>query len=162
MEFVFFISFIVLQRITELIIARRNEQWARAQGAIEYGHDHYSLIVIMHTVFLLSLVAEYLYRGIDTADLAFLFIYLVLIALKVWTISSLGKYWNTKILRIHSATLIKKGPYKYVKHPNYIIVICEIVVIPLVFHLYYTAILFSILNAFMLRIRIKEENKALV
>ncbi len=77
-------------------------------------------------------------------------------------ISSLGRYWNTKIFRVPGAPLIKKGPYKFFKHPNYIIVVCEIAVIPLIFHLYRTAIVFSILNAVMLSVRIKEENKVLV
>jgi methyltransferase len=84
-----------------------------------------------------------------------------MIALKVWVISSLGKYWNTKIYRIPDARLIKKGPYIFFKHPNYAIVIAEIVVIPLIFHLYYTAIIFSLLNAIILSIRIRKENKAL-
>ena len=162
MWFILFISFIVLQRIAELIIAKRNENWLRKQGAIEYGHDHYSLIVLLHTVFILSLIAEYLYSGTSYPDLAFLSIYLVLVIAKVWVIASLGRYWNTKILRVPNAALVTKGPYRYVKHPNYIIVIGEIAIIPVVFHLYYTAIIFTILNAFMLRIRIIEENKVLV
>ncbi|MCY7362420.1 MAG: isoprenylcysteine carboxyl methyltransferase, partial [Ignavibacteria bacterium] len=79
----------------------------------------------------------------------------------VWVLSSLGKYWNTKILRIPGRELISKGPYKYFKHPNYIIVVCEIFTIPMIFNLYYTALIFSILNAVILYIRIKEENKVL-
>ena len=75
---------------------------------------------------------------------------------------SLGKYWNTKILRIPDSVLISKGPYRYFKHPNYIIVVCEIFVIPLIFDLYYTAVIFSVLNGVMLKVRIKEENKVLV
>ena len=74
---------------------------------------------------------------------------------------SLGKFWNTKIYRIPNTSLVKKGPYKYLKHPNYLIVIAEILIIPLVFHLYLTALVFSVLNLIMLSVRIKEENKAL-
>ena len=75
-------------------------------------------------------------------------------------IASLGKYWNTKILRIPGMAPIKKGAYKYFTHPNYIIVICEFIVVPMVFHLYWTAVIFSALNAVILWIRIREENEA--
>jgi methyltransferase len=78
----------------------------------------------------------------------------------MWVIVSLGKYWNTKILRIPGMAPVTKGPYKYFRHPNYIIVVCEFIVVPLVFHLYSTAIIFSVLNAFMLSVRIREENRA--
>ena len=162
MEFILFIGFIILQRITELVISKKNEIWLRAQGAIEYGQGHYILIVILHTLFIVSLITEYLYSGSLHTDILFLVIYLLLVAVKVWVISSLCRYWNTKIFRVPNAPLIKTGPYKLVKHPNYIIVVCEIGIIPLVFHLYYTAIIFSVLNAVMLYIRIREENKVLV
>ena len=84
-----------------------------------------------------------------------------MLAFKVWVIMSLGKFWNTKIYHIPNLPLVRKGPYKFIKHPNYLIVIAEIAIIPLTFHLYYTAIIFTILNAIMLSVRIKEENKVL-
>jgi methyltransferase len=71
----------------------------------------------------------------------------------------LGKYWNTKIYRIPGGFPVKRGPYKFIKHPNYMEVVCEIAVIPLVFHLFYTAVIFSVLNAVMLTVRIKVEDK---
>jgi methyltransferase len=83
------------------------------------------------------------------------------LAFKAWIITSLGKFWNTKIYHISEFPLIKNGVYKYVKHPNYLVVIAEIAIIPLVFNLYYTAIAFTLLNAIMLSVRIKEENKVL-
>jgi methyltransferase len=92
------------------------------------------------------MIAEYFYLG-GEFSIIMMVIFLLLISLKIWTIGSLGKYWNTKILRIPNSIFIKKGPYKLFKHPNYFIVICEIIVIPLVFHLYATAIVFSLLNA---------------
>ena len=87
--------------------------------------------------------------------------YFLLLTLKIWVILSLGKFWNTKIYHIPNTPLIKTGPYKYFKHPNYIIVIGEIAVIPLAFHMYFIAITFTLLNMIMLFIRIKEENKTL-
>ncbi|MBD1365468.1 isoprenylcysteine carboxyl methyltransferase [Mucilaginibacter sp. ZT4R22] len=158
MYFILFISFVIFQRLLELVVAKRNEAWARSQGAVEYGKAHYPFIVALHTLFIISMIAEYFYLG-GEFSIFMMVIFLLLICLKIWTIGSLGKYWNTKILRIPNSIFIKKGPYKLFKHPNYFIVICEIIVIPLVFHLYATAIVFSLLNAVMLTVRIREEER---
>ena len=130
-------------------------------GAVEYGKKHYPLIVALHSLFFVSLIIEYSSQHNPSFSLLMLLFYFLLLAFKVWIIASLGKFWNVKIFRIQNFPLIKEGPYKCFKHPNYIIVIAEIAVIPIVFHLYYTAIIFSLLNAIILTIRIKEENKAL-
>jgi methyltransferase len=161
MAFILFISFIVLLRIGELILSQRNEIWLLQQGAIEYGQKHYSYIVALHILFIVSLIAEYSTTQTATFSLFFLVLYLLLLAFKASVITSLGKFWNTKIYHISGFPLIKTGVYKYVKHPNYLIVIAEIAIIPLVFHLYITAFTFTLLNAIMLSVRIKEENKVL-
>ena len=161
MAFTFFISFIVLLRIGELILSQRNEIWLLQQGAIEYGQKHYSYIVALHTLFIISLIAEYSTTQTATFSLFFLVLYLLLLAFKASVITSLGKFWNTKIYHISGFPLIKTGVYKYIKHPNYLIVIAEIAIIPLVFHLYITAFTFTLLNAIMLSVRIKEENRVL-
>jgi methyltransferase len=161
MIFILFISFIVLLRISELILSKRNEKWLLQNGAVEYGSKHYPFIVMLHVAFFISLIIEYYIRHIVSYSLFFLIFYFFLLLFKAWVILSLGKFWNTKIYRIKDYPLINKGPYKYFKHPNYFVVIIEIAVIPLAFHLYYTAIIFTILNAIMLSVRIKEENKAL-
>jgi methyltransferase len=159
MSFVIFISFFILQRLSELIIAKRNEKWLLQQGAVEYGREHYPFMIAMHTLFIASIITEYLLRGQPPIDWIFLVIFLIVLSFKFWALSSLGKYWNTKIYRIPGVYPVKKGPYKFLKHPNYMEVVCEIAVIPLVFHLYYTAIIFTILNAAMLTVRIREENR---
>jgi methyltransferase len=159
MGFTVFITFIILQRILELIISRKNEIWLRSKGAIEYGHSHYPLMVGLHVLFLVSLATEYLLRDNPSVNIFFLSIYLALVPVKLWTLSFLGKYWNTKIFRIYDTPPVKKGPYKYVKHPNYLIVVGEIIFIPMAFNLFYTAALFTVLNAIMLGVRIREENK---
>ena len=161
MAFIFFISFIILLRIGELILSQRNEIWLLQQGAIEYGQKHYSYIVALHTLFIVSLITEYSTTQTATFSLFFLVLYLLLLAFKASVITSLGKFWNTKIYHISGFPLIKTGVYKYIKHPNYLIVIAEIAIIPLVFHLYITAFTFTLLNAIMLSVRIKEENKVL-
>lgn len=159
MYFTIFISFLILQRLSELFIARRNEKWLLSQGAVQYGQSHYPFMIAMHTSFLVSLILEYLYRGGTAISWTFLAIFLAVLLFKFWALSSLGKYWNTKIYRVPGVYPVKRGPYKFLKHPNYMEVVCEIAFIPLVFHLYYTAIIFTVLNAAMLTVRIREENR---
>ena len=161
MIFVLFISFVILLRLGELILSKKNEKWLLQNGAVEYGKKHYPFIVALHTLFFVSLIIEYSKQQIPSFSLPILVFYFIVLALKVWVISSLGRFWNTKIFRVQSIPSIKKGAYKYVKHPNYLIVIFEIALIPLAFHLYYTAIIFSLLNAIILTIRISAENQAL-
>ena len=161
MAFILFISFIILLRIGELILSRRNEIWLLQNGAIEYGQRHYPYIVALHVLFIISLIIEYSTKQTASFSSIFLVIYLFFLAFKAWVIMSLGKFWNTKIYHIPDFPLIENGVYKYIKHPNYMIVIAEIAIIPLVFHLYYTAIAFTVLNAIMLSVRIREENKVL-
>jgi methyltransferase len=159
MYFIIFILFLIIQRFTELYISKRNEKWLLSKGAVEYGREHYPYIVALHTLFVISLIAEYYLTGGKPISYIFLLLFLLLLAFKYWVLSSLGTYWNTRIYRVPGAVAVKKGPYKLFKHPNYVDVICEIAIIPLVFHLYYTAVIFSVLNAIMLTVRIKVENK---
>lgn len=156
-----FISFLILLRIGELLLARRNEKWILQHGGVEYGEKHYPLIVMLHVFFFISLITEYLIVKPATYNLFLLILFFISLAFKIWVIYSLGTFWNTKIYRIPDFPLIKSGPYKYLKHPNYVIVIAEIAIIPLIFHLYYTAVIFTLLNGIMLTVRIKEENKVL-
>jgi methyltransferase len=159
MYFTIFILFVIIQRLSELYIAKGNETWLRSQGAVEYGKEHYPFIVALHTLFIISIIVEYMLRSNTPIDYVFLILFILLLLFKFWALSSLGKYWNTKIFRVPGAGPVKKGPYKLFKHPNYFIVVCEIAIIPMVFHLYYTAIVFTVLNAIMLTVRIKVENK---
>jgi methyltransferase len=161
MIFIFFISFLILLRTGELLISKRNEKWLLQHNAVEFGKKHYRFIVALHVFFIISLIIEYFNESKNSLSLFFFTFYFFLLAGKTWIISTLGKFWNTKIYRVPSIPLIKKGPYKYCKHPNYLIVIAEIAVIPLIFQLYYTANVFTILNAIILWVRIKQENKAL-
>lgn len=161
MVFAVFIVFLILLRVGELLLARRNERWLLQHGAVEYGRKHYRYIVMLHALFFVSLITEYIFTSTGYYSIPLLVLYFLLLAFKVWTILSLGKFWNTKIFRISGYPLVKKGPYQFMKHPNYVIVIAEIALIPLIFHLYITAIVFSLLNGLMLYVRIREEDKAL-
>lgn len=159
MFFIIFILFLITQRMTELYISRRNEKWLLSQGAIEYGRAHYPYIVALHTFFVISLITEYYLTGGQSISYIALSLFILLLAFKYWVLSSLGTYWNTRIYRVPGAVAMRKGPYKLFKHPNYIDVVLEIAIIPLVFHLYYTALIFSVLNAIVLSVRIRVENK---
>ena len=167
MIFAIVIAIVIAQRLGELVIAKRNEVWLRANGAIEHGKSHYKLIVLLHTLWFVSMLVEYWYNNglveieLTTFNYVLLGVFAVLQLLRVWVLASLGKYWNTKILVIPNARLVAKGPYKFIKHPNYVVVILELLVLPLAFNLTITAALFSVLNAAVLYVRIKEENKAL-
>ena len=159
MYFIIFIVFLITQRFTELYISRRNEKWLLSQGAIEYGREHYPYIVALHTLFIVSLIMEYYLSGGKQISYIFALLFILLLTFKYWVLSSLGYYWNTRIYRIPSAVPVRKGPYKFFKHPNYVDVVLEIAIIPLVFHLYYTALIFSVLNAVLLSVRIRVENR---
>jgi len=161
MVFFVFISYVILLRIGELLLSKRNEKWLLQNGAVEYGKKHYPFIVAIHILFIISLIIEYSTQQTASFSLFFIILYFLILVFKAWVVLSLGKFWNTKIFHISNLPLVKKGPYRYIKHPNYMNVIAEIAVIPLAFHLYFTAITFTILNAMMLFVRIKEENRAL-
>jgi|SRR5690625_2619581 len=157
-------SFTVAQRLAELYIANRNEQWMRARGGIEIGNDHYKWFVFLHILFFVFLISEvnFLYmESIVVFNIYFFIVFLIAQIGRVWCIISLGKFWNTKIIILPKVILIKKGPYKYVKHPNYIIVLIELLSIPSMFGAYKTAILFSVLHLILLSVRIPLEDRAL-
>ena len=156
----FFLSLVAL-RIGELILSNNNEKWLLANGAVEYGKQHDPWMIALHTSFFIALLVEYYFQSTHSCNFYLLFLFFVLTALKLLVVKSLGKYWTTKIYRIPNTDLVKNGVYKYFKHPNYAIVVFEIAIIPPMFHLYFTAIVFSTLNTAMLYVRISEENKAL-
>lgn len=161
MIFIIFILFLIFQRLAELYVSSKNEKWLLRNGAIEYGKEHYPFMVAMHTLFVISIIAEYIWRDGTIVSYPLIVFFFILIVIKVIVISTLGHYWNTKIYKVPGTRPVATGIYKYIKHPNYIIVVCEIAIIPLAFGLYYTAILFTILNAIMLTVRIKKENEVL-
>lgn len=163
MLFLFIISFIIVQRLVELLIARDNERWMRSQGAYEVGAGHYPWMVAMHSTFFFSLILEVMLfnRPLSSVWPLFLGLFVVAQVLRIWCLASLGKFWNTKIIILPGADVVRKGPYKWIRHPNYLIVTTELLVLPLFFSAYWTAIVFGLLNAWMLSVRIPAEEKAL-
>ena len=163
MMFVVLMAFLAAQRILELALAERNRRWAIKQGGKEGGRWHYPLIVGMHVFFYLSLVLEYAYvsRGWNALWPLWLGIFLLAQGLRVWSILSLGRLWNTRIIVIPGLKPVVRGPYRHIRHPIYVAVVVELLVIPIMCGAYWTAALFSALNALVLRIRVREEERAL-
>ncbi|WP_257131667.1 isoprenylcysteine carboxyl methyltransferase family protein [Bacillus sp. AFS017336] len=156
--------FIIIQRVVELGIAKNNEKKLKQRGAIEFGQAHYKYFIILHSMFFLSILIEnYFVQYVEIEFFTFLLILFIILQLaRVWVISTLGERWNTKIIILPNEKLVKDGLYKYIKHPNYIIVTVELLVIPIMFHAYITTVIFSICNLMLLKVRIREENKALL
>ncbi|QPA32729.1 isoprenylcysteine carboxyl methyltransferase family protein [Thermaerobacillus caldiproteolyticus] len=163
MVFYAFFFFIVGERLVELAIAKRNERVLKATGAKEFGARHYPWIVAMHALFFVSFWIEATLKGGQLSPWwPFLFSFFTAVqGLRIWTLWSLGRLWNTKILVLPNAHVVVKGPYRWLRHPNYLIVTLEMILIPLLFEAYWTALIFSVLNAFLLSIRISTEEQAL-
>nr|WP_226035008.1 isoprenylcysteine carboxylmethyltransferase family protein [Aquibacillus saliphilus] len=159
----FILIFLICQRIVELVIAKSNEKWMKQRGAFETGQKHYKWFVIVHCLFFLSLILEVFNNPDDiTPPIALLFVFGITQLFRVWCITSLGRYWNTKIIVLPEAEIVTRGPYRFIKHPNYLIVGVELFVIPLIFEAYITSILFPILHLVLMKIRIPTEEKALL
>jgi methyltransferase len=153
------IALVVLQRAGELVLANRNTQKLKARGGIEAGEGHYRFMVLLHMAWLMAVL--WLIPAPVVIHWGWLAAYLVLQALRVWVIASLGPYWTTRIVTVPGEALVRRGPYRFVRHPNYMIVAGEILVLPLVFGEILVAVVFSIANAAMLVWRIRAEEAAL-
>jgi methyltransferase len=152
------LALVTLQRLGELVIARRNTERLMARGAIEIGAGHYPLIVALHAAWLAVL---WLYGRDQDVNLAALGAFVVLQGLRVWILATLGPRWTTRIIVLPGEPLVSAGPYRYLSHPNYVVVAGEIAILPLALHLPWIALIFSVLNAGVLAIRIRAEMHAL-
>jgi methyltransferase len=157
------VSLVAAQRLLELVLARHNERLARAKGAVEGGRAHYPFVVALHSLWLVSTLVEGILRGPELPVLwpVPLALFLLVQPLRYWAIFSLGESWNTKILVVPGTKPIRRGPYRYLNHPNYVVVVVEILAFPLVFGAWISALVFTALNAALLYVRIREENRAL-
>jgi methyltransferase len=152
------LALVTLQRLGELWLSNRNTQRLLAQGAREHSPAHYPLIVAVHLLWLLTLWWLAPTRPVDGFWLAF---FVAIEVLRVWVLATLGPRWTTRIIVLPGASLVRRGPYRFVNHPNYLVVVLEIAVLPLVFGLWQVAAIFSLLNAAILTVRIRAENRAL-
>ena len=155
---IFILAIVTLQRLAELWLSNRNTNRLLNQGAREHAPGHYPFIVAVHAGWLAALWLFALQRPIDGFWLGgFVMIELA----RIWVVASLGPRWTTRIIILPEAALARRGPYRFIDHPNYAVVVAEIAVLPLVFGLWWIALILSLLNAAILTVRIREENRAL-
>lgn len=150
---------VALQRVTELLYARRNTAKLLARGGIELGAAHYPLIVLLHAAWLASIAA--FVPPATPPNWALLALYAALQLVRAWTIASLGPYWTTRVIALPGVPLVRRGPYRFFRHPNYIVVAAEIAVLPLAFGAVTIAVVFTLLDAAIIAWRLRVEEPAL-
>ncbi|MCG8693454.1 MAG: hypothetical protein MI806_19800 [Minwuiales bacterium] len=157
--FYWVLLFIVVQRLAELALAARNARLLKAEGGVEVGARHYPLFVLLHASWLVALAV------LVPADAAIRWhwfaVFVLLQLARVWVILSLGRYWTTRVITVPGRPLVRRGPYRFVRHPNYLVVVLEVAVVPLMVNAWEIALGFSILNLILLRHRIAVEDAAL-
>lgn len=153
------LALVALQRLVEIAYAERNTRALLARGAVEIGRAHYPLIVLLHAAWLTAIVV--LLPPDATIHWWALAVFVALQLARVWVIATLGPYWTTRIITLEKAPLVRNGPYRFVRHPNYLVVVGEIALLPLAFGEVGVAIVFTVLNAAMLAWRIRQEDRAL-
>ena len=156
--YIVILALVTLERLFELWLAGRNTRRLLARGAREHGRSHYPFIVAVHVLWLAALWWLAPQRAIDGFWLA---VFVLLELARVWVLTTLGRRWTTRIIVDPREQLVESGPYRFVNHPNYWVVIGEIAVLPLVFGLWQVSLLFTALNVAVLTVRIREENRAL-
>ena len=153
------LGLVALQRLGELVWSRRNERRLREAGAIEIGAEHYPLLVLLHTGWLVTMLVMVPPETVPNPWL--LAAYLGVQGLRLWTMASLGRFWTTRILTLPDAPLVRRGPYRWVRHPNYQVVVAEVALLPLAFGAIGIALIFSAAYLILLAIRIRAEDAAL-
>ena len=164
MWYVLLVAAVGLERVAEIVVARRNLAWSRAQGGLEFGAGHYPFMAVLHTAFLFACVAEVvlLHRPfIPVLGWSMLVVVIAAQALRWWCVSTLGRQWNTRVVVIPGAPRVSGGPYRFFSHPNYVAVAAEGIALPLVHSAWITALVFTVLNAPLMVARISAENAAL-
>ena len=152
------IAFLVMQRLVELALAQFNTGRLRARGAVEFGAAHYPLVIALHASWLIGL---WMFGRDQPINLSWLIVFALVQVGRLWVIASLGRRWTTRVIVLRGAVPVAYGPYRWLKHPNYLIVLLEIAVVPLALGLPVFALVFSIANAALLVYRIRIENEAL-
>jgi methyltransferase len=152
------LALVTLQRLGELVLSRYNTRRLLTKGAIDIAPRHYPFVVAIHAAWLITL---WIWGRDQDVNLIALSIFILLQALRFWVLATLGPRWTTRIIVLPDAPMITAGPYRYLSHPNYAIVAAEIAVLPLALHLAFVALIFTVLNALVLVIRIRSESRAL-
>ena len=156
------IAVVAVERIAELVVSQRNLSWSRTRGGVEFGAGHYPAMVALHTGLLVGCLVEAMYRPfLPALGRPMLAVVLAAQGPRWWCITTLGRQWNTRVVVIPDAARVTNGPYRFFSHPNYVAVVVEGIALPLVHTAWVTAVMFTALNAVVLRSRIGVENAAL-
>ncbi len=158
------IAAVAVERLAELVVSKRNAAWSMRRGGVETGQRHYLVMVVLHSGFLVGALVEVWVRRPDFVPvLGFSMLALALAsqALRWWCITTLGPRWNTRVIVVPGLPLVTGGPYRYLSHPNYVAVVVEGFALPLVGSAWITAVVFTVLNAALLTVRLRVENAAL-
>lgn len=155
---------VAVERLAELVVSRRNTAWSMRRGGRAFGSGHYRVMVTLHTALLAGCLVE-----VPAADRPFvpalgwpmLAVVAVSQGLRWWCIATLGRQWNTRVIVVPGMSRVAAGPYRWIRHPNYVAVVAEGLALPLVHTAWITALVFTVLNAAVLRVRIGTENSAL-
>ncbi len=162
--FTILIGLVAVERVVELVVSKRNLRWSQAHGGVEYGHSHYPFMVALHAFLLIgSLVEVWVWRPTLVPALSWTMLVLVLVSqgLRWWCITTLGPRWNTLVVIVPGMPPVTSGPYRWLKHPNYVAVVVEGIALPLVGSAWVTALVFTVLNIPLLATRLRIENRAL-
>lgn len=162
--FTVLVGLVGFERIAELVVSVRNAAWSKERGGVESGQGHFPFMVVLHTGLLVGALVEAWVRRPDVPSLlAWSMLGLVVAsqALRWWCIASLGRRWNTRVIVVPGLPPVRSGPYRLLRHPNYVAVVVEGVALPLVHAAWITAVVFTVLNAGLLAVRIRAEEAAL-
>jgi methyltransferase len=153
---------VAVERLAELVVSRRNLALALRRGGREHAFGHYPFMVFLHTGLLVACLVEATHRPfIPALGWPMLAVVVLAQALRWWCITTLGSRWNTRIIVIPGLSLVEGGPYRWLRHPNYVAVVLEGIALPLVHTGWVTAVVFTVVNAGLLRVRISAENAAM-
>lgn len=162
--FTVIVVLVALERVVEMRIARRNARWSFARGGREYGSGHYPVMVALHSSLLVAALVEVWWRN-PRPILGLTVVCMLLLAgtmgLRYWVIGTLGHRWNTRVIVLPESQVISGGPFRFLRHPNYVAVTVEVAVLPLIHAAFITAVVFTVANAALLRVRIGVEEDAL-
>ncbi len=162
--YVCLVAAVAVERLVELVVSQRHLAWARARGGVEFGRGHYPAMVLLHVGLLAGCVAEVVWLDrpfVPALGWPMLAVVLASQGLRWWCVATLGQQWNTRVVVVPGLPLVSTGPYRWLRHPNYVAVVAEGVALPLVHSAWVTAVVFTVVNAVVLTVRIRCEDRAL-
>jgi methyltransferase len=164
LAFTILVVLVALERVAEMVVSRRNAEWSFARGGVESGQRHFPVMVALHAAFLVGMLVEAWWRRPDVPGALAWSMLAVVIACQAgrwWCIWALGRHWNTRVIVVPGTPPVRQGPYRVLSHPNYVVVVVEGIALPMVHDAWISAVVFTVLNAALLTVRLRVEKAAL-